>query len=142
MSCLICSRERCFALADDEERQPLGTGDEAVGLVGLDHGEVEALHLLTVELAAALDHHEHLGVRVAVRGCFESRWHLHHLRVPAAVALGEEAPARAQLARGLRGLWVGAGRDRNVPFGLFEVIDAAVQLISCSLTRRPGYPAS
>ena len=78
---------------------PSGPAVNPYGCVGLDHGEVEALHRFAVELAAALEHHEHLGVVVAVHRRLESGRQLHDLRVEAAVTLREEAARRALTAR-------------------------------------------
>ena len=63
---------------------------------------------------------------MAVRRRLETGRHLHDLGVPAAVALGEEAPASSQLACGLGRVEVGARRDGHVPFGVVEVIDAPI----------------
>src|SRR5262249_57037799 len=103
---------------------PAGSGREAVGLVGGHDRHVEAIHRLTVETAASLEHHEDLGVIVTVLGRLESRWEPHHLGVETAIALSQVLPGCAS-APGLgRLVGVGTGRDGYVPIGVVEAVDA------------------
>src|SRR5687768_3432352 len=92
---LLHAREGRFAVADDEELQSLRSGDKAVGLVGGDDGHVLGLHRLTVEHAAAFEHHEHLTVIVTVYRGIEVRRDSHDLGIEATVALSEELASRA-----------------------------------------------
>ena len=64
------------------------------------------------------------AVVVAVRRRGEPGRQPHDLRVEAGVALREEPARRALTARLGRGVGVGAGRDRHVPLGLVEAVDA------------------
>src|SRR5271170_6649647 len=59
------------AAADHEEAQAFGTGHEAVLDTRGDDRHVVGLELLAVDRAAAVQHHEDLGVVVAVGGRVE-----------------------------------------------------------------------
>src|SRR4051812_6983128 len=82
------AREGGLTVAHDEELEAVGAGHEPVGLIGGHDRHVLGLHGLAIEHAAAFEHHEDLGVVVAVHGGVEVGGDANDLCVEPAVALG------------------------------------------------------
>src|SRR5262249_19502347 len=113
------------AVADDEEHDAVVTRAEAVGRVGRDDLHVELRHLLLAERARALEHHEDLGVAVAVGLGTEARRELHDLGAGPLVALAQELPTDTLLERGAADLGIDPRRRRRVPVDVVVVVDVS-----------------